>query len=147
MDTMKKIIQTFAYTVAGITISTALFITIFLPKIALDVMLMWQIIVMSAICAMGNLIYHTRKALSKKQMIVRIICHYLYINFIVFGGALLWEWLTPGLIPEFLVMLLLVAVVYAIITIVCFHQEEKTAKNLNRQLHKHFPELEEEDEI
>lgn len=147
MDTIKKMIQTFAYTVAGITISTALFITIFAPKLPLNILLLWQVILMSAICAVGNLIYYSRKVPSKNQMILRIICHYFYINFVVFGGAFLWNWLTPGLIPEILVMLLLVAVVYAIITVVCFRQEEIIAYNLNRQLRKQFPEQGEEDEL
>ena len=143
MDTIKRLIQTFVYVVAGIIISAALFITIFIPKAELDVALLWEIIAMSAICTLGNFFYFIKKTVTKKQMISRIICHYIYINLVVFTGGYLWGWLTPGLIPEFLVMLLLITSVYAIVMIAIFREEEKMAEKFNRQLRKYYPEQEE----
>lgn len=147
MDLVKRIINTFAYIMTGISFSTAIFITVFIPKLKFDISLIWEIVAMSAVCALGNMIYYYKRDLTKKQMKLRIIIHYLYINAVVFGGSFLWEWLTPGLIPEFLVMLLLVTVVYVIITVVTIRQEVKIAENLNRRLRKQYPIKEEVDEL
>jgi hypothetical protein len=146
MDTLKKLINTFAYVIAGTTLCTALFITIFVPGLALHISLLWEMIAVSAVCSLGNFIYYYKKVLSKRQMRFRIICHYLYINAVVMGSGYLFEWMTPGLIIEFLVMLLLIAVVYVIIAMVTFRQEAKVADILNRQLRKQFPQQEEEEE-
>lgn len=140
MDILKRLIQTFTYIAAGSMISAALFITIFIPKTELDVSILWEIIAMSAICSLGNFFYYLKKIVTKKQIMLRIAFHYLYINLVVFSGGYLWEWLTPGLIPEFLVMLLLITTVYAIVMIAVFHQEEKMAEKFNRQLRKYYPE-------
>lgn len=146
METVKKLLQTFAYVLAGTTLCTALFITIFIPNEDLNISLLWQMIIVSAICSLGNLVYYYKRVLSKRQMRFRIICHYLYINAVVMGSGYLFEWMTPGLILEFLVMLLLIAVVYVIIAMVTFRQEAKVAEILNRQLRKQFPQQEEEEE-
>lgn len=145
MDTLKKLFQTFAYVMAGTTISTAIFITIFVPEHKFSILLVWEIIALSAVCALGNFIYYYKEVLSKEQMKHRIICHYIYINIVVIGGGYLWGWLTPGLISEFLVMFLLVAAVYISVTITIFRQEKKTADSLNRRLRKYYPQEEEED--
>lgn len=148
MDLWRKvvqIVQTFAYVTTGIIISTSIFITIFVPGLRFTILLLWQIIAMSAVCAFGNLIYYYKEVLSKGQMRVRIACHYLYINLVVLSGSFLWGWLTPGLIPEFLLMLLLIAVVYVIITFVIFRQEMKIAESINRELRKRYSSQEEDE--
>jgi hypothetical protein len=148
MDLWKKavkIVQTFAYVIAGITISASIFITLFVPGLRFTILLLWQIIIMSAVCALGNLIYYYKEVLSKRQMRIRIICHYIYINLVVLSGSFLWGWLTPGLIPEFLLMLLLIAIVYVIITFVSFRQEMKIAESINRELRKRYSSQEEDE--
>ena len=134
---IKKIIQTFIYVIAGITISAAMFITLLIPDARLTYHILWQIIGMAAVCACGNIIFYSQNEISKRQMLLRIIFHFLYINFVVWGGAYLWEWLRPGLLLEGLVMLLLITVVYAVIMIVTFRREERTAKDLNIRLRKY----------
>jgi hypothetical protein len=68
MEILKKIIQTFAYIATGSLISAALFITIFIPKEKLEVTLLWEIIVIAAVCSLGNFIFYYKKMLTKKQM-------------------------------------------------------------------------------
>jgi hypothetical protein len=145
MDTIKKMINTFAYIMTGSSLSCALFLTIFAPKLEVSITLLWQIAAMSFVCALGNLIFSYKKVPSKKQMIIRTFCHYIYINAIVYSNAFLCKWLAPGLMPEILVMLLLVAVVYVIIMIVNFRNEEKIANSLNRQLRKQYPKQEDDE--
>lgn len=143
MQTIKNIIQTFCYVMAGATINTAIFITVFNRDLSLTVDILWQIIVLAAICSLGNLIYYYQRDLSKRQMKIRIVCHYIYINIVMIGGGFLCDWLSIDYLPEIAVMFVMVAAVYIIIMTVNFHQEEKIAENLNRQLRKRFPSSEE----
>jgi MFS-type transporter involved in bile tolerance (Atg22 family) len=69
-------------------------------------------------------------------MKIRMICHYLYINFIVLGGAILWGWMDPSFIKQFLLMLILIAAVYIGVMIVNFRKQKKTAEVLNKELKK-----------
>lgn len=147
MDLWKKMIQmfqVFADVVAGTTISAAFFISVFNPDWKFAIIFLWQIIAIAAACALGNLFYYIGKIPSKKQMRFRIICHYVYIIFVVIGGGYLFDWLTPGDILEFIVMLLLVTVVYVIITAVSICQGKRMAENLNRELQRRYPSREED---
>jgi hypothetical protein len=136
MDYIKKTVLTFGLILAGTTISTTLFITLFVPGWEFTIFLLWQIIIVSGVCSLGNLIYYSRGELSKRQMRIRIVLHYLYINAIVLGGAFLWQWIKPGSAVQLLVMLLLIAMVYAVITAWSFKMEEKTARDFNEQLRR-----------
>lgn len=134
MEFLKKTLITFVLTVAGITISAALFISIFARHWEFSIQLLWQIIAMSAVCSLGNLIFYSKWEISKRQMKIRLVCHYLYINVIVFGGAILMRWLNPAHILQILVMLLLSLSVYVGITTANFKREKKTAEEFNTRL-------------
>ncbi len=136
IELIKKSIVTFFLVIAGVTISAAVFVTIFFSEIELSILLLWQIILMAFVCTLGNFIYYSKYELSKRQMMIRIVIHYFYINLVVLGGAFLWEWITQGYIVQFVVMLLLIAVVYVGVTLVNFMKEEKTAEVLNKRLSK-----------
>jgi hypothetical protein len=146
MEYLKKMMTTFIYALAGTTIAATIFITIFASNSSLRFYLLWQIIGMSLACACGNLIYFSKGVLGKKQMKVRIALHYLYINVMVIGGGLLWEWLTPSFIAEVIVMFLLIVAVYVSIMLITFRQEKRTAELLNRRLKKLYPSEEEKED-
>lgn len=140
MNFIKNLIRTFIYILAGITICTAIFITIFLPNAQLTYHLFWQIIGMSAVCTIGSLIYYSKKEPSKSFMAFRILIHYLYINIVVLSGSIFLEWVQPEKIWEMIAMLILISIVYFCIMLALFRQEEKTAKDLNKRLRKYTDE-------
>lgn len=135
MELFKKLFRTFVETVTGITISATVFISIFARHWEFTIQLLWQIIAMAAVCSLGNLIFYSKKEYGKRQMKIRMACHYLYINSIVFGGAILLRWLNP-VFSQVLVMLLLSVIVYFGIMTVNLRREKKTAEVLNKQLKK-----------
>lgn len=145
MKSLKKIVDTFFYVLAGSIICTAIYMTIFLPKLYFTVEVIWQVIVMSAITSCGTMIFYSRHEISKKQMKRRVILHYAYINFVVSGLALLWQWVDAGRISQILTMILLTAGTYFSVTTVMINKEKKTADNINRKLRKVYPEEEGED--
>ena len=146
METLKKLFVTFVSVIAGTTISTASFLSIFGRDVQFSVVLLWQIIGMSVVCTFGNVMYLSKHEISKNQMKLRLIIHYLYINMIVIGGAFLFGWLEPGYIPQLIVILTLIAVVYLGVTILGNQMEEKTAENMNKLLRKMNSSEKEKDE-
>ncbi|MCH5262088.1 MAG: DUF3021 family protein [Lachnospiraceae bacterium] len=108
---IKEFVRTFAYVVLGVEISTTTFITIFYPGILLSVALLWQILACSFVCTLGNILWWTTRRLGKTEIIIRIVIHYVYINFVVFGSALLFNWIdydNPVMIISMFVMVLVV---------------------------------------
>ncbi|MGF7141602.1 fatty acid desaturase [Anaerotaenia torta] len=140
MKTLKSIIHTFFYVLSGSVLCTAVFMTIFLPKLYFTVEIIWQVIISSAIAASGGLIFYSRKELSKKQMKLRLIINYMYINAVVLGCAFLWEWVNYRRISQVITMILLIAGVYISITAATFNREKKVAEDMNQKLRRVYPE-------
>lgn len=145
MNTIKLIFRTFIYVLAGSVISTATFITIFFPNVVLNVSLLWQVIFMAFLSALGSTIFVSKKEIGKKQMILRKTLHFFYTIFVVFGIAIVCRWVDVSRIPQLIVMLLLIAGVYFSICFVMFRQSEKEAEFINRRLRKIYPKEEKEE--
>jgi uncharacterized membrane protein YfcA len=134
MNWIKNILITFVLVFAGITISSALFITLFYPGVEISIVLLWEILIMSAVSSLGNLFFWSKYEISKNQMRIRQIIHYIYINVIVLAGAFLWKWITPGFLTQLIVMLVLIAAVYAGVMYFNLKKEKKVAEDLNQRL-------------
>ncbi len=146
MYLFKKIAQTFIYVLAGSTICTTIFITLLIPELEFTILLLWQVIGMSAVCSLGDVFFASKNEPHKRQMKIRMILHYLYINCVVIGGGFFMGWLEQGIIRGVIVMFLLVAVVYAGVMIALFRQGELDAEYLNQRLRKNYPTDEERED-
>ncbi len=146
MESIKKIIQTFFYVLSGSIISTAIFMTIFLRDLYFNVEIIWQVIIMAAITSLGTLIHHSKREISKKSMRLRIIVHFTYINIVVLGCAVLWEWVNIHRISQIITMVLLVAGVYFSVTTAMFSNEKRIAESINQRLRSRYPEEEKKEE-
>ena len=60
----------------------------------ISVRILWQIIIVSAVCAVPILMYPTKneKELSKKGMLVRQIIYFVYVNIAVLGLGRAFGW-------------------------------------------------------
>lgn len=146
METLKRYLLTFVLVLAGITISSTIFITIFYPDLHNIIALLWQIITLAGVCTLGNLIFYSKKEISKGQMKVRMILHYSYIILINMSAALFFQWISPGFLMGHIVMFVLITVNYFAVMMVNIQRQEKTAENMNRLLRKlHTKEKEEEE--
>jgi hypothetical protein len=146
MESMKKVIQTFFYVLSGSIISTAIFMTIFLRDLNFSVEVIWQVIIMAAITSLGTLIYHSKREISKRRMRLRLIIHYTYINVVVLGFAVMWQWVNINRISQIITMVLLVAGVYFSVTTAMFSNEKRIAENINQRLRSRYPEEEKKEE-
>lgn len=144
MNALKLVFKTFIYVLAGTLISTAVFITIFDRNAELSVILLWQVICVSMVSSIGSLIFLSKKEISKKQMKIRQTIHFIFINIIVLGNAILCKWVDIDRILQMIAMLILVAIVYFCVCRVLFRQAEKEADYINQRLRRIYPEEEKE---
>lgn len=134
IEFIKKTVLTFVLIVVGITVSSSIFLALFYPALHLSAGILGQIVVMSFVCAIGNFIFYAKYEISKQQMMIRKIVHFLYINAIVFLGAFLWHWVTPGMITQFFVLLVMIELVYVAVTVINILKENRDAEVMNQRL-------------
>ncbi len=143
MNVLKTLVKTYIYVLAGSILSTAIFISVFVPETVFTVLLLWEVIVMSAATTLGTLIFYSKKEISKRQMKIRTVIHYIYINLIVFSTALLCGWVDLKHTVQLLFLLLLIAAVYYSVSSAMFKKEEKAAECMNERLREIYPEEDE----
>ena len=146
MESVKKVIQTYFYVLSGSIISTAIFISIFLPDLYFNVEIIWQVIIVSAITSLGTLIYRSKREISKKQMRIRHIVHYTYINVVVLGAAVMWGWVNVNRLSQIITLILLIAAVYFSVTTAMFSNEKRIAESINQRLRSRYPEEDKKEE-
>lgn len=137
MAFIRNTIQVFIYILAGTTIGSAIFLTLFSPDSQLTYVFLWQIIILSAVCAIGNLIFISGKVLSRKQVKIRYIIHYLYNGLVVIGSSLIFNWIGLDQIQTLILLFLFYTVHYFIITMSLTSRDKKIADVLNEKLKKY----------
>lgn len=131
---IKEFVRTYAYVVLGVVISTSTFITIFYPDISLSVALLWQILACSFVCTLGNILWWTTRRLGKTEIIIRIVIHYLYINFVVFGSAILFDWIDFGNSIMIISMFVMVLIVFIAVFFSIWYYSKRISEMMNRGL-------------
>lgn len=139
---IKEFFRTYAYVVLGVVISTATFITIFYPGISLSVALLWQILACSFVCTLGNILWWMTRGLSKTEVFIRIAVHYLYINVVVFGSALLFDWIDYDNPVMIISMFVMVLVVFIAVFFSIWYYSKRISEMMNQGL-KAYQEREE----
>lgn len=140
---VKDFVRTFAYVVLGVEINTTTFITIFYPGMLLSVAVLWQILACSFVCTLGNILWWTTRRLGKTEVIVRIVLHYLYINVVVFGSAILFEWIDYHNPVMVICLFLMILVVFVLVFLANWYYGKRISEMMNRGL-KAYQEKEEE---
>jgi membrane-associated HD superfamily phosphohydrolase len=100
---------------------------------------------MSAITSCGILFFYSKREISKKQMKVRLVLHYTYINVIVLGVAILCHWIDPTNLVQVVSMIFLVAAVYISVNLAMFNHEKRTADHINQRLRSKYPDEKKEE--
>ena len=138
---MKEILQTFFIINTGIMIGAAGFITFVQKGAELGVEILWQIIMVSLISAFAGIILYSRNELSKKQILIRTVSHYIAINIIVLACAYLFNWLDDVETIKVLSLIVCIFLVYIFVCISTYANDTKTAKRLNQKIEEYNKEL------
>lgn len=135
MKKIKDLMYTFVCVTTCAVFAASVFITVFNPSVMLSVKILWQILFVSFFCSIGVFIYPEREV-SKKTMLWLIILHYAEVNAVVLGSGILFEWFHMGNLPQVIGMLIMIAVIFAVVSIVSFSRAKLLADRMNEQLRK-----------
>jgi uncharacterized membrane protein YfcA len=129
--------RVFIYVLAGNAIGSAVYLTLFARDARLDYMFLWQIIAIAAACAITKVIFWSRKELSKGQIIVRYVIHFLCDGLVVVGGAFLFHWIGPTQIKYVILIVIFFTATYIYITKAMIESDKRVANALNKKLREY----------
>jgi hypothetical protein len=137
LNKIKEILNTFTYVTTSVVLGSAIFIKIFWGDPILSVDILWQILSVPFLCCMGNYFY-SQKVLSKRQLIVHTVLHYIYINIVVIGSGIYFRWFDWKRIDMIGSMILMIAIIFGAIWIINRERDKKLAEKLNKKLEEYL---------
>lgn len=112
---------------------TALYITIFWPRVMLGVEILWQILSVSFLCSVVNSIYPQRE-ISGKAMLILYILRYVITNGIVLGCGIWFGWFYANNLSMVLAMLFSIAVIFVLVSVTVWRRGKQQAALMNERL-------------
>lgn len=134
---IRVMLDTFARVTTLVTFFTAIYIIIFWgADCELGVEILWQILAVSGMCALGVFIHPgmADKELSKWGVLLRLIGYYLYINVIVLTSGIRFRWFFPSNWKMLLGMELVIFAVFMVVLLIHYLFDYKTAEKMNEKL-------------
>lgn len=134
MRKIEFIFRIFSTVTVCVVAAVALFTTVIDPVDFLSPATLWQILLVSFLCALGTLIHFGRRTPGKIEMGIRIFLHYLWVNLIVLGAGLCFGWYSTDHLSSVLSMELSIAVIFAIVLAAGMTKSSREAKRMNERL-------------
>ncbi len=133
MGKLKLFTEMFASITTCVAFATAIFTTFLFPVEEVPSSILWQIMATSFLCAASSMIYSRER----KPVGFLLFFHYLCINVIVLGAGYFFEWYDVGQISNVIAMVILIAVIYAIVSLIFWKKGVKDAEQMNRRLQEY----------
>lgn len=137
MSKLKELIFTFSCVVTCTLIASASYISIFWEDVILDVNILWQIIIVSLICCLGNLFY-PKEEKSRRQFYTILVIHYLYIVMVVMGCGFYFGWFHINDLAMVLGMLLQITFIFILIVFIFHVRSKKQADRMTKRLQEYI---------
>lgn len=137
MRVLKELMFTFSAITTCTVIGAAIYISIFWKNPELSSAILWQIIVCSLLCTLGNLLF--RKEPKSRRLYYGIVfLHYLYINTVVLLSGLYFEWFYLNNIQMVLSMLLMIACIFLIVYTTLQLRSKRDTMLMNERLQTYY---------
>ena len=137
MRILKELLFTFSAITTCTVIGTAVYISIFWKNAELSSAILWQIIICSLLCTLGNLLF--RKEPKSRRLYYGIVfLHYLYINAVVLLSGLYFEWFYLDRIQMVLSMLLMIACIFLIVYATLQLRSKRNTMLMNERLQRYY---------
>ncbi len=130
---IKEILLTFCMITTGIVFAALIYIKVFYGMNDVGAELLWQILVTSFLCSLGNLI-HLMREVGVWRLRINMLMHYLYINVVVLGTGDYFEWFDLSDPVMTFVMMTFIAIIFIIISAVIWTMETRESRRLNEKL-------------
>lgn len=118
-------------------IAVALFVTVFDPTERIEAVILWQIPAVAALLSLITLIHPWDRPLKKAGTAVRIVIHYLLVNVIVLGAGYVFNWYNPQSAKSVIIMVITIAVIFAIVSGVSWGRSARDARQMNERLQEY----------
>lgn len=131
---IKTVLYTFVFVTTCVLFATALFTTIFNAEsgvVGTDTL--WQILGVSGLCSAGSLIYPEHDV-GKKTIVCLKIVHYIYVNVVVLGCGIRFDWFDRNSIPMVVAMVMLIAGIFLAVSAVMWKSAKNKAILMNERL-------------
>ena len=137
MRVLKELMFTFSAITTCTVIGAAIYISIFWKNPELSSAILWQIIVCSLLCTLGDLLF--RKEPKSRRLYYGIVfLHYLYINTVVLLSGLYFEWFYLNSIQMVLSMLLMIACIFLIVYTTLQLRSKRDTMLMNERLQTYY---------
>ena len=133
-DTIKTMLVEFFIILSGTTICAAIFCTVFYRDVVLGVDFLWELIILSFLTALPQILFFSKKEISKKQMRIRQTIHVVLVVGLLVFLAYIWGWVEFTSVLEPLAFVVLVLLSYTAIARYMYHRDKKLAARLNEKL-------------
>ena len=137
MKKLKELVFTFSCVATCTLIASASYISIFWKGTTLDVSILWQLIIVSFICCLGNLLY-PREEKSKRQFYSILVIHYFYIVLVVMGCGFYFEWFHINDLAMVLGLLLQITCIFILIASILHVRSKKQADKMTKRLQEYI---------
>lgn len=117
--------------------ATALFTTLLFPIDSTSPNILWEILLVSALCTASTLLYSCEHKMKKTEYHIRVAIHYILINAIVMGFGRRFGWYQPTHFRGVLSMLITIAVIFVIVSLISRSLSAKDAKRMNERLEQY----------
>lgn len=132
---LKEFLMIFFIVNTCVLIAAATYISLLEKNAVLDVSILWQILGVTFVTTLSDVVYYSKKELSRKQIIIRTCIQYIWINIIVISSAYIFSWIDTTK-PFYYVaaLMVLIAIVYIIIKLICYKKDAKMAEKFNERI-------------
>ncbi|MDP4093356.1 MAG: DUF3021 family protein [Bacillota bacterium] len=128
-DVIRDFLTICSCTAIGVSIFTAIY-----SIKSVDTSLFRQIIILSLVASLFNIIFYIEGKFGQLSLIIKIIIHYICIFTLFFSAATLFKWVDTGKISNILAFIFIQLVLYVLAFIFIYNNERKQAKELNSKL-------------
>ena len=121
----------------GVVFAVAVFTTIVNPTKTVESMVLWQMLLVSGLCALTSLIYPWNREMGKVEAIVKTVIQYVLVNVIVLGSGILFDWYDPSRFFSIAAMVLSIAIIFGAVLISSWKREALYAARMNELLEEY----------
>lgn len=138
MKKLSFLVSVFIKITTCVELATAFFATVWNGSKTVDSVILWQIPLVSFLCTISTLIYSGEKNMRKAEWVIRVFLHYIIINVIVLGSGHLFCWYDIESVGSVFAMIIVIALIFAIVSISSWKKSYKEAEQMNEKLKKQF---------
>lgn len=137
MRKIRFLIQTFSMVTTCVVFAVAVFTAGINPSEIVDAEIFWQIPLVSALCTLTSLIYPWDREMSKREVIVKTVIHYVLVNVVVLSSGAFFNWYDPSHFRNVCAMVLVIALIFGVVSIISWRKSAADAARMNERLEKY----------